>query len=41
MTVRIPPSLTRSYSFMFTTAGEYAYFCGLHPHMKGKMVVAP
>jgi plastocyanin len=21
--------------------GEYAYYCGLHPHMKGRIVVAP
>jgi plastocyanin len=25
----------------FDKPGEYAYFCGLHPHMKGKIVVAP
>src|SRR4051795_7608844 len=24
-----------SYSFTFTTAGDYTYFCSLHPHMKG------
>ncbi|MFO1134443.1 MAG: cupredoxin family copper-binding protein [Rhodoblastus sp.] len=29
------------FEFTFATAGEYAYFCGLHPHMKGKIVVAP
>lgn len=29
------------FSFTFTTAGEFAYFCGLHPHMTGKIVVAP
>jgi len=28
-----------SYSFTFTKAGEYAYFCSLHPHMTGKIVV--
>ncbi|KAB1072494.1 cupredoxin domain-containing protein [Methylobacterium planeticum] len=27
------------YSFTFETAGEYAYFCSLHPHMTGKVVV--
>jgi plastocyanin len=29
------------YSFTFTTAGEYEYFCSLHPHMTGKVIVAP
>jgi plastocyanin len=28
-----------SYSFTFTTAGTYTYFCGLHPHMTGKVIV--
>ena len=28
-----------SYSFTFTTAGTYDYFCSLHPHMTGKVVV--
>ena len=28
-----------SYSFTFTTAGTFDYFCGLHPHMQGKIVV--
>jgi amicyanin len=27
------------YSFTFTKPGEYAYFCGLHPHMTGKVIV--
>ncbi len=27
------------FSFTFTDAGEYAYFCSLHPHMTGKVVV--
>ncbi len=30
-----------SYSFTFTKAGTYDYFCSLHPHMKGKIVVTP
>jgi plastocyanin len=24
----------------FAEAGSYDYFCGLHPHMKGKVIVA-
>lgn len=27
------------YSFTFTRPGEYAYFCSLHPHMTGKIIV--
>jgi plastocyanin len=27
------------YSFTFTKPGDYAYFCSLHPHMTGKVVV--
>jgi plastocyanin len=30
-----------SYSFTFAKAGEYGYFCALHPHMVGKVVVKP
>jgi plastocyanin len=30
-----------SYSFTFTSAGSYDYFCGLHPHMVGKIIVKP
>ena len=29
-----------SFTFIFDKPGEYAYFCGLHPHMKGVVVVA-
>jgi amicyanin len=29
----------QSFSFTFTTAGTYPYFCSLHPHMTGKIVV--
>ena len=28
-----------SYSFTFTSPGVYEYFCALHPHMKGKVIV--
>jgi amicyanin len=28
-----------SYSFTFATPGTYAYFCSLHPHMTGTIVV--
>jgi plastocyanin len=30
-----------SYSFTFASAGTYDYFCGLHPHMVGKIIVKP
>jgi plastocyanin len=29
------------FSIAFDKPGEYAYFCGLHPTMKGRIVVAP
>jgi plastocyanin len=29
------------FSFKFDKPGEYSYFCGLHPYMKGKVVVVP
>ena len=28
-----------TFSFTFTTPGTYAYFCSLHPHMQGSVVV--
>ena len=28
-----------SYSFTFTSAGTFDYFCALHPHMVGKVIV--
>jgi plastocyanin len=28
-----------TYSFTFTTPGEYTYFCSLHPHMTATIVV--
>jgi len=27
------------FSFTFAKAGQFAYFCSLHPHMTGKVVV--
>ncbi len=30
-----------SYSFTFTTPGTYQYFCYIHPHMTGTIVVEP
>jgi amicyanin len=27
------------YSFVFTAPGTYDYFCSLHPHMTGKVIV--
>ena len=29
------------FSFTFQAPGDYAYHCGLHPHMVGKIVVRP
>jgi plastocyanin len=29
------------FSVTLETAGEIVYFCGLHPYMKGKIIVAP
>jgi amicyanin len=29
----------QSYAFAFGAAGTYDYFCALHPHMKGRVVV--
>ena len=28
-----------SFSFTFAGAGSFDYFCGLHPHMVGKIIV--
>jgi amicyanin len=28
-----------SYSYTFASAGTFDYFCGLHPHMQGKIIV--
>ena len=30
-----------SFSITFDKPGDIAYFCGLHPHMTGKIIVAP
>ena len=30
-----------SFAFTFAKPGTYAYFCGLHPKMKGEIVVTP
>jgi amicyanin len=30
-----------SFSFTFNEPGRYAYFCSLHPHMTGTIVVEP
>jgi plastocyanin len=32
---------SEKFSMAFTNAGEITYFCGLHPHMTGKIVVKP
>jgi plastocyanin len=29
----------QKFSFTFGTPGVYEYFCALHPHMKGKVIV--
>jgi plastocyanin len=28
-----------AYSYTFASAGTFDYFCGLHPHMTGKIIV--
>jgi plastocyanin len=29
------------FSFTFTALGTWAYFCSIHPHMTGKIIVRP
>ncbi len=36
----IPHSI-ESFKMTFEAAGNVGYFCGLHPHMTGRIVVAP
>jgi plastocyanin len=36
-----PLDTGESFSMTFTDPGEVGYFCGLHPHRKGKIVVKP
>jgi len=30
-----------SFSFTFMNAGDYDFFCSLHPHMTGRVIVKP
>lgn len=30
-----------SFSITFDAAGDVTYFCGLHPHMKGRITITP
>ena len=34
-----PLDTDNTYSFTFTSAGDYKYFCSLHPHMVGMIKV--
>lgn len=36
-----PLDTENKFSFTFTDAGEFAYFCSLHPKMTGKVIVKP
>jgi plastocyanin len=36
-----PLDTGETFSMTFADAGEIGYFCGLHPHMKGKIIVKP
>ncbi len=30
----------QSFSLKFETSGDFNYFCGLHPHMKGRVNIS-
>jgi len=30
-----------TYAFTFANSGDFPYFCGIHPHMQGKITVSP
>ena len=34
-----PVDTDETFSFTFTKAGTYSYYCKVHPHMKGTIVV--
>jgi plastocyanin len=34
-----PLDTDESFSHTFTTVGNYTYFCSIHPHMTGKIIV--
>ncbi len=36
-----PLDTDQTFEYTFATAGDFEYFCGLHPHMKGKIIVTP
>jgi plastocyanin len=36
-----PLDTGETFSMTFAQAGEFGYFCGLHPHMRGKVTVMP
>ena len=36
-----PLDTENSFSFTFMNAGDYDYFCSLHPHMTGRVIVKP
>jgi plastocyanin len=36
-----PLDANDKFSVAFDKSGEFAYFCGLHPYMKGKIIVTP
>src|SRR5260221_14700113 len=42
-TTIVSPALDtdEKFSYTFTTAGTNDYYCSVHPHMKGKVIVQP